>query len=133
MESAVFYRNLRSSPITITHGEGIYVYDETGRRYIDAVGGVAVVSIGHGIREIYDAVGRHAQDITYAYGGANMTTLWQEKLAEAIISLAPKNMRRVYFVCGGSEANETAVKMARQYHLHRGNASKPGFPRRIPI
>ena len=124
MESAVFYRNLRNSPITITHGEGVYLYDETGKRYIDAVGGVGVVSIGHGVKEIYDAVARHAGDITYAFGGANMTTPWQEELAQVIVSLAPKNVRRVYFVSGGSEANETAVKMARQYHMHRGNVSK---------
>jgi len=124
MESAVFYRNLKDSPITITHGEGVYIYDDSGRRYIDAVGGVAVVSIGHGVKDIYDAIARHAHEIAYAYAGANMTTPWQEELARAIISLCPKNMRKVYFVAGGSEANETAIKMARQYHVYRGEASK---------
>lgn len=123
MESGVFYRNLRSEPVTILRGEGVNLYDTEGKRYIDAVGGTAVVSIGHGVSEIYDAIAAHKDEITYVYG-ATLTNRWQEELSRAILSVAPANMRKVYFVSGGSEANETAIKMARQYHLHRGNAGK---------
>jgi adenosylmethionine-8-amino-7-oxononanoate aminotransferase len=123
VESGVFYRNIRNKPVTITRGEGVQLFDENGKRYIDAVGGTAVVSIGHGVREIYDAIHRHAHEIIYVYG-ATLTNRWQEELSRALLSVAPKNMRKVYFVTGGSEANETAIKMARQYHLHRGKATK---------
>jgi adenosylmethionine-8-amino-7-oxononanoate aminotransferase len=123
MESAVFYRNLRNPLDKIVRGEGVYLYDSNGRRYLDGVGGTSVVSIGHGVKEIYEAVGRQAGEITYAFNGS-FTTRWQEELAQAILSVAPSDMSRVYFMCSGSEANETAVKMARQYHLHRGKATK---------
>ena len=123
MESAVFYRNLRHPLDQIVRGEGVYIFDAKGRRYLDAVGGTSVVSIGHGVKEIYEAVGREAANITYAFNG-HFTTRWQEELAEAILSVAPAEMRKVYFMCSGSEANETAVKMARQYHLHRGRPRK---------
>lgn len=123
LESAVFYRHVRSPLETIVRGEGVYLYDRGGRRYLDAVGGTSVVSIGHGVKEIYEAVGRQAEQIVYAYSGS-FTTRWQEELAQAILSVAPSAMRKVYFTSSGSEANETAVKMARQYHLHRGKTSK---------
>lgn len=123
MQSAVFYRNLRSSLETVVRGEGVYLFDGRGRRYLDAVGGTSVVSIGHGVREIYQAVGQHADLITYAFNGS-FTTRWQEELASEVLSVAPKSMRKVYFMCSGSEANETAVKMARQYHLYRGKPTK---------
>jgi adenosylmethionine-8-amino-7-oxononanoate aminotransferase len=123
VDSAVFYRNVRSQLETIVRGEGVYLFDSQGRRYLDAVGGTSVVSIGHGVKEIYEAVGRHAAEITYAYN-ATFTTRWQEELARAILSVAPPGLSKVYFMCSGSEANETAVKMARQYHLHRGRSSK---------
>jgi len=123
VESGVFYRNVRSSLETIVRGQGVYLYDQAGRQYLDAVGGTSVVSIGHGVTEIYEAVGRQAAEITYAFNGS-FTTRWQEELAQAILSMAPAGMRKVYFMCSGSEANETAVKMARQYHLHCGKATK---------
>ena len=96
MESAVFYRNLRHPLEQIVRGEGVYIFDAKGRRYLDAVGGTSVVSIGHGVKEIYEAVGREAANITYAFNG-HFTTRWQEELAEAILSVAPAEMRKVYF------------------------------------
>ena len=68
VESAVFYRHVRDPLETIVRGEGVYLFDQNGRRYLDAVGGTSVVSIGHGVKEIYEAVGRHAEQIIYAYG-----------------------------------------------------------------
>src|ERR1700692_935710 len=95
LESAVFYRNLKTPLETIVRGEGVYLYDSQGRRYLDGVGGTSVVSIGHGVKEIYEAVGRHAGEITYAFNGS-FTTRWQEELAQAILSEAPAGMARVY-------------------------------------
>ena len=92
-------------------------------KYLDAVGGAAVVAIGHGVKEITDAVAKYGSDIPYAYA-TTFTHPWQEELARALVSIGPKNMAAVYFVSGGSEANETAMKMARQYFLQRGITSK---------
>lgn len=123
MESAVFFRNFKVILPEVDYGEGVYLFDKSGKRYLDAVGGAAVVAIGHGVKEITDAVARHGREIPYAYG-ATFTNPWQEDLARALVSIGPKNMAAVYFVSGGSEANETAMKMARQYFLQRGIASK---------
>src|SRR5690606_7462124 len=77
MSSAVFYRNLNQPPRRIVRGEGVYLYDEDGRRYLDAVGGAAVVAIGHGVPEILNAVAGQAERIPYVYG-ATFTHPWQE-------------------------------------------------------
>ncbi|MEX2632284.1 MAG: aspartate aminotransferase family protein [Tistlia sp.] len=123
MTSPVFYRNLNNPPRRIVRGEGVYLYDDDGRRYLDAVGGAAVVAIGHGVPEILDAVAGQAGRIPYVYG-ASFTHPWQEELSAALLSIAPPSMAAAYWVTGGSEATETALKMARQYHLHRGRPSK---------
>ena len=121
--SGVFYRNFKKHYSVITRGHGMYLYDSTGRRYLDAVGGAGVVVIGHGVPEITAAMAERAEELCFVYS-ATFSNQWQEELANALLSIAPKNMRGIWFVSGGSEANETAVKMARQYHLERGNPSK---------
>jgi len=121
--SAVFYRDLARPLPMISHGEGVYLFDTEGRRYLDAVGGAAVVAIGHGVREITDAIAEQGPALTYSYG-ATFTHRWQEELARRLLSIAPANMARVYFVSGGSEANETAIKMAREYFVHQGKLAK---------
>jgi adenosylmethionine-8-amino-7-oxononanoate aminotransferase len=123
METAVFYRDLKSELPIASHGEGVYLFDKNGKRYLDAVGGAAVVAIGHGVTQITDAVARHGNEIPFTYN-ATFTHPWQEELARSLLSIAPDNMAAVYFVSGGSEANETAIKMARQYFVQRGITSK---------
>jgi adenosylmethionine-8-amino-7-oxononanoate aminotransferase len=123
MNSAVFFRNFNVPLPEVSHGEGVYLFDKSGKRYLDAVGGAAVVSIGHGVKEITDAVARYGRDIPYTYA-MTFTHAWQEELAQSLVSIAPDDFATVYFVSGGSEANETAIKMARQYFLQRGVASK---------
>jgi len=123
MASSVFYRNLAAPPAKIVRGQGVYLFDEDGRRYLDAVGGAAVAAIGHGVPEILDAIAGQAERIPYVYG-ASFTHPWQEALSDAVLSVAPASMAAVYWVNGGSEATETAVKMARQYHLQRGRPTK---------
>jgi len=121
--SAVFYRDLNVEPATIVRGEGIYLEDSTGRRYLDANGSAGVVGIGHGRTEIARALADAGERLTFVYN-ATFTHPWQEELARALLGIAPANMAGVYFVSGGSEANESAWKLARQYFVERGKPQK---------
>ena len=122
-KSSVFARDLTRSQKMIERSSGMYIYDTDGRGYLDGVGGVAVNIIGHAVPEITDAIARHGTELSFAYS-AVFTNPWQERLADALVAMSPFENASVYFVSGGSEANETAIKLARQYHLERGNASK---------
>jgi adenosylmethionine-8-amino-7-oxononanoate aminotransferase len=121
--SAVFYRDLNTVPPTIVRGEGLYLEDSTGRRYLDANGSAGVVGIGHGRSEIARSLAEAGDSLTFVYN-ATFTHPWQEDLARSILSIAPANMAGVYFVSGGSEANESAWKLARQYFVERGKPQK---------
>lgn len=121
--SAVFYRDVNQVPPTIVRGSGVFLEDETGRRYLDANGSAGVVGIGHGRTEIMRALADAGDRLTFVYN-ATFTHPWQEDLARAILSVAPSNMAGVYFVSGGSEANESAWKLARQYFVERGLPQK---------
>jgi adenosylmethionine-8-amino-7-oxononanoate aminotransferase len=120
--SAVFYRDLHAAYESVVSADGMYLHTEAGQRILDAVGGAGTVVLGHGVREITDAGARHGGELSFVYG-ATFTNPWQEQLAEALVAMNPQLAARVYFVSGGSEGNETAVKMARQYHLQCG---RPG-------
>lgn len=121
--SAVFYRDLNTQPPAIVRGEGVYLFDSSGRRYLDGSSSASVVGIGHGRTEIWDALAAAGDQVTFVYG-ATFTHPWQERLAAAILDMAPDNMAAVYFTSGGSEANESAWKLARQYFVERGQPQK---------
>lgn len=108
---------------TIVRGEGIYLYDDRGNRYMDACGSVKVVSIGYGVKEVADAIAEQARQLTFVYTGLFVHPA-EVRLAEEIMHFAPSGMGKVYFASGGSEAGELAIKFARQYHLARGNRQK---------
>lgn len=122
MSSAVFHRDLRQEYESIVSASGMYLQTEAGQQILDAVGGAGTVVLGHGVQEITDSIARHGKELGFVYG-ATFTNPWQEQLAEALIAMNPEIAARVYFVSGGSEGNETAIKMARQYHLQCG---RPG-------
>jgi hypothetical protein len=122
VSSKVFYRNLHGSYESVVSADGMYLRTAAGQRILDAVGGAGTVVLGHAVREITDAIARHGSEISFSYG-ATFTNPWQEELAEALVAMNPRIASRVYFVSGGSEGVETAVKMARQYHLQCG---RPG-------
>ena len=107
-------------------GEGCWIIAADGRRYLDASGQAAVVNIGHGVKEIGEAIAAQTGEIAFVH-----TTQFHsevaEKLAARLLALAPANFRnggRVYFTSGGSEATETAIKLARQFHLEVGQSAR---------
>src|SRR5215472_8740258 len=124
--SFLFPRNFAKEFPVAVGGEGSWIVAQDGRRYLDASGQAAVVNIGHGVKQVAEAMAAQAGQIAFAH-----TTQFHsepaEKLAARLISLAPANFRnggRVYFTSGGSEATETAIKLARQFHLESGQSSR---------
>jgi len=122
-EDYVFYRDLSKTYPVAVKGEGVYVYDDSGRKYLDAMGGVCVVCLGHHVNEILATINKQFDDICFCYH-KNFSNRPQSELAEHIVSMAPKGFSKVYFVSGGSEATETAMKLARDYHVQRAKPTK---------
>ncbi len=124
--SALFPRNFRKTCPQAVRGEGCYIFAADGKRCLDAAGQAAVVSIGHGVAEIGRAMAEQASRLAFAHT-SQFHTEAAERLAARILALAPAAFRpggRVYFTSGGSEAAETAIKLARAYHLERGQSSR---------
>ncbi len=119
----VFYRKLNRIYPLVTHGEGIYLYDEKGKRYIDGSGGALVVNIGHGQKEILQSMIEQMGQVGYVHG-TQFTTHSIEEYAEALGSILPKGLEKIYFLSGGSESVEAAIKFARQYFLDSGHAQR---------
>src|SRR5262245_51516956 len=124
--SFLFPRNFRKEFPVAVAGEGCWIIAADGRRFLDASGQAAVVNIGHGVKEIGEAMAAQAGRVAFAH-----TTQFHsepaERLAERLLAMAPANFQgggRVYFTSGGSEATETAIKLARQFHLEAGQASR---------
>ena len=124
--SGVFPRSFKKTLPVASRGEGCWIIDESGRRYLDASGQAAVVSIGHGVTEIGHAMAEQASQVAFAHT-TQFHSASAEKLAERLLALAPPNFRRggrVYFTSGGSEATETAIKLARQFHLETNQPAR---------
>lgn len=124
--SSLFPRNFRKEYPHAVRGEGCWIYSSDGKKYLDAAGQAAVVSIGHGVASIGRAMAEQAAQLAFAHSSQFHTPV-AEKLAERLLSMAPAGMRnggRVYFTSGGSEATETAIKLARQFHLERGQKER---------
>jgi adenosylmethionine-8-amino-7-oxononanoate aminotransferase len=119
----VFHRRLAHKYPTIDHGEGVYLYDTAGRRYIDAAGGALVVNIGHGVRDVVEAMQTQAAAVAFVHG-TQFTSASLEHYAEALGQVAPLGDARAYLVSGGSEAVETALKLARQVCISRGDVGR---------
>jgi adenosylmethionine-8-amino-7-oxononanoate aminotransferase len=107
----------------VVRGEGCYVYDDHGNRYLDGLSALFCVNAGHGRTELGEAAARQVEELDFY-------TLWSYahpraiELAARIASLAPGDLNRVFFTSGGSEAVESALKLARNYHRVRGNGQK---------
>ena len=121
--SHVFPRNITAPPVKAVASEGCYIIDETGKRYLDGSGGAAVSCLGHGDPEVIAAIKEQTEQMAFAHTGF-FTSNPAEELAEFLIEHAPAGLDRVYFVSGGSEAVEAALKLARQYHLENGEPQR---------
>jgi len=121
----VIHRSLRSDPVVAKSCDGAYIFDNNGKKYLDACGGAAVSNLGHNNSVIIDAIGKQIHSIAYAHS-AFFTTDVLEEFAELVTSLAP-GMDRALFLSGGSEANEAAFKLCRQYYVESGQPEKKLF------
>ncbi|MCP9481195.1 aspartate aminotransferase family protein [Shimia sp. CNT1-13L.2] len=121
--SHVFPRHCHASLPTATSGDGCFLIDQTGKRYFDGSGGAAVSCLGHSNPRVAEAVKKQVDQLAFAHSGF-FTTEPAEQLADLLIANAPGTLDRVYFVSGGSEAVESAIKLARQYHLERGEPNR---------
>jgi adenosylmethionine-8-amino-7-oxononanoate aminotransferase len=108
------------------HGDGVWIEDADGHRYLDAAGSVHVVSIGHGVAEIGEAIAAQAARLSFA-SSRYFVNEPQLELAQLIADLAPPSLNRCYFASGGSEAVEFAVQIARYYQCLRGRPERYKF------
>jgi len=126
MGTHVFHRSLSGKLPLAVKGEGPYIIDDKGARYVDASGGAAVSCLGHSNEEVRAAIHDQVDKLAYAHTGF-FSSEPAEKLADFLIERAPGDMEAGYFVSGGSEAVETALKMARQYFLEIGQPQRTHF------
>jgi len=118
--SRVFQLELGRRYRSIVRGEGVWVEDSDGRRYLDAMsGGSMAATLGHGRRDIVAAARAQAERLAYVHN-ERLTNPLQERLAEELVAVAPEGFTRARFVTSGSDANEMAIQLARSYHVERG-------------
>ncbi|MEP5728461.1 MAG: aspartate aminotransferase family protein [Sulfitobacter sp.] len=131
--SHVLRRSLTADQPMIVKGEGAYLVDNKGKRYLDACGGAAVSSLGHDNARVRTAVARQMETLSFAHTGL-FTNQPAEDLADYLISRAPKGTGdgRVMYLGSGSEAMEAALKLARQYHLENNQPERKQIIARKP-
>lgn len=128
--SFLFYQTRNPRPF-LDHGEGIYLIDESGKRYIDGSSGAMVCNIGHSNPRVLAKIKAQMDKATFGYR-LHFRTRPSEDLAAKTVSLMPEGLDRVFFVSGGSEAVESAVKLARQYAITQGEAARYKVISRFP-
>lgn len=130
-ETGVFYRALdREFPLAV-RGEGCWLVDEKGKRYLDACGGAYVANLGHGVSEVAEAVAEQIRKVAYVNGTA-FTNPAAEELAAELKTLNPAGLDQAYFLSSGSEAVEAALKLARQHWVEKGKPGKHKIVARTP-
>ncbi|BDP41679.1 aspartate aminotransferase family protein [Deinococcus aetherius] len=128
--SNVFYRSRQPSP-TAVRGEGVYLFDAGGRRYLDGSSGALVANVGHGRAEVGEAMARQARELPFVHGSQFTSPVLEEYAARLVRFLGLPDYR-FWAVSGGSEANESAIKLARQYHVERGEPGRYRVVTRVP-
>ena len=131
--SHVLRRSLTANQPVIVKGEGSFLIDSTGKRYLDACGGAAVSSLGHDNARVKAAIAKQMETLSFAHTGL-FTNQPAEELADFLISRAPQGTGegRVMYLGSGSEAMEAALKLARQYHVERGDTERKHIIARMP-
>lgn len=119
----VFHRDFTKQYPIITYGKGINLYDEAGKRYIDASSGAVAANLGHGVTEVAEAMANQAKKAAFVHTLRFETQVLHD-LSKKIALLAHQPLNKVYFTSGGSEANESAIKLARQFHRDSGRPEK---------
>jgi adenosylmethionine-8-amino-7-oxononanoate aminotransferase len=119
----VFHRDPRQRYPVAVRGEGVYLIDREGKRYLDASGGAAVSCLGHSDAAVVKAIHEQLAQLPFAHTSF-FTNEPMEELAEALVARAPPPLENVYFVSGGSEAIEAALKLARQYFVEKGEPQR---------
>jgi len=122
----VFQRQILADMPRAVKGDGIYIIDADGKRYLDGSGGAAVSCLGHSDPDVIQAIKDQADALPFAHTSF-FTSAPAEELADLLISLAPEGIEKVYFLSGGSEAVEAALKMARQYFVEIGENDRTRF------
>ncbi|WP_424993389.1 aspartate aminotransferase family protein [Oceaniradius stylonematis] len=122
MTSRIFGRGAAALPAAV-RGEGCYIVDEAGRRYLDGSGGAAVSCLGHSDPDVRAAIHDQLDRIAFAHTGF-FTSKAAEELADRLVANAPEGIGKVYLLSGGSEAVEAAIKLARQYYLEIGQPER---------
>jgi adenosylmethionine-8-amino-7-oxononanoate aminotransferase len=119
----VFYRRMGHARPMLSHSEGIYLYDVSGKRYIDASGGPVLVNIGYGVKEVIEAMTDQATTAPYLHA-TMFTSQPLEAYSEALAEVVPMTNPRFFYLDSGSEAVETAIKFARQLQVDRGESGR---------
>jgi adenosylmethionine-8-amino-7-oxononanoate aminotransferase len=122
----VLYRDLYMEYPLIVRGEGVYLYDSDGRRYLDAIGGANVADIGHGVEAVAEAMASQAKQIAFVHGSRFRSQPLVE-FAHLVAAMAPSGMTKVYVTPGGTEAIESSMKIVRLYHLGKGQGERYQF------
>ncbi len=125
LRTPVLRRSFRKPYLVAARGEGVYVWDEDGNRYLDFSGSAAVNFIGHGVRDISTAMIDQARELEFVHT-SQFTTAVAEEFAQELLEFAGEHFRggAVYFTCGGSESVETALKLARHYQVEMGQPKR---------
>ncbi|WP_414657827.1 aspartate aminotransferase family protein [Deinococcus sp. VB343] len=128
--SNVFYRSSKPYPVAV-RGEGVYLYDSAGKRYLDGSSGALVANIGHGRREVGEAMAAQAARLPFVHGSQFSSDILEEYAAR-LAQFCGMPEARFWAVSGGSEATESAIKLARQYQKERGEGGRYKIVTRVP-
>ena len=120
----LFPRNLKKHYPVVDRAEGLYIWDQQGKRYLDGSGGACVISIGHGVKEIQEAMIEQSSKVSFIHSSHFQSDAANECADLLVEMTADEDTGKVYFLSGGSEAVETAVKLVRQYFRESGKPDK---------
>jgi adenosylmethionine-8-amino-7-oxononanoate aminotransferase len=123
MTSALLKQNFNRDYATVTHGKGVFLFDDKGREYIDGSSGAMTANIGHGVAEIGEVMRKQAGEVAFTFR-TQFTNEPSERLAKKLTSLAPGDLNWAFFANSGSEASEFAMRVALQYWREKGQPSK---------
>ncbi len=122
----IVHRNVKDTPPIAVHGDGMYVYDENNRRYLDACGGAAVSCLGYNHPVLRHAIQNQAAELAYIHSDFFSSSV-AEQLADQLVAMTPAPLNHAIFLSGGSEAIESAIKLARQYCIEIGEHNRKYF------